>query len=83
MMDYVQPNKMFDIVVTDSPGPEADGKVDLQLVSHHPFIVQTSNQFKLDYKSRFHKIEVDANDAFVAKTALGNIGPPTSKDMDT
>ena len=33
MMDYVQPNKMFDIVVTDSPGPEADGKVDLQLVN--------------------------------------------------
>ena len=33
MMDYVQPNKMFDIVVTDSPGPDADGKVDLQLVN--------------------------------------------------
>ena len=32
MMDYVQPNRMFDIVVTDSPGPDADGKVDLQLI---------------------------------------------------
>ena len=37
MMDYVQPNKMFDIVVTDSPGPDADGKVDLQLVNSNIF----------------------------------------------
>ena len=38
MMDYVQPNKMFDIVVTDSPGPDADGKVDLQLVNSAIFL---------------------------------------------
>ena len=32
MMDYIQPNKMFDIVVTKSCGPNVDGKIDLQLI---------------------------------------------------
>ena len=42
MMDYIQPNKMFNIVVTKSCGPNVEGKIDLQLIEVDATDIQCS-----------------------------------------